>query len=104
MQVHQDDRQKTAFGTQRMGSTSGQWSRMGLSGAYGIFQRLMNHYLLCYLDDIINYRNTCGKHLEHIHRVLQVFWGKKLYAKGSKCLCMLPSDLPRVHGWLRGCG
>ncbi len=59
---------------------------MGLSGAPGIFQRLMNHYLrdfvLCYLDDILLYSNTYEEPLEHISRVLEVLWEKKLYAKG----------------------
>ncbi len=54
---------------------------MVLSGAPGIFQRLMNHYLLKFLGDFILcyfiYINTYKKHLEHIHRVLEVLQEKK---------------------------
>ncbi len=61
---------------------------MGLSGAEGIFQRFMNHYLrkylgdfvLCDLDDILIYSDTFKEHLEHIHEVLEVLLEKKLYA------------------------
>jgi len=92
MQVHPEDRHKTAFRTQH-GQYEWTVVPMGLSGAPGIFQRLMNHYLrrflgdfvLCYLDDILIYSNSYEEHLQHIRRVLEVLREKKLYAKGSKC-------------------
>ncbi len=72
MQVHLEDRHKNTW------TQHGQyeWTEvpMGLSGAPGIFQRLMNHYLwkylgdfvLCYLDDILIYSDTFEEHLEHV--------------------------------------
>ena len=70
MQVHPEDRHKTAFQTQH-GQYEWTVVPMGLSGAPGIFQLLMNHYLrkflgdfvLCYLDDILIYSDTLEEHL-----------------------------------------
>ena len=98
MQVHPEDRHKTAFRTQH-GQYEWTVVPMGLSGAPGIFQRLMNHYLrkylgdfvLCYLDDILIYSDTLEEHLAHVRKVLTVLREKKLYAKGSKCEFLRPS-------------
>ncbi len=57
----------------------------------GIFQMMMNHFVLCYLDDILIYSNTYSEHLEQICRVLEVLQEKKLYAKGSKYEFMRPN-------------
>ncbi len=72
---------------------------MGLSGAQGILQRLMNHYLqkflgdfvLCYLDDTLIYSHTDKEHPVHICLVLEVLQENKVHAKGSMCEFMLPS-------------
>ncbi len=44
------------------------------------------------MDDIFIYSNTYEEHLENICRVLEYLLEKKLYAKGSKCEFMLPSE------------
>jgi hypothetical protein len=101
MQVHPDYQHKTAFWTQH-GQYKWTVVPLGLSGAPGIFQRLMNHYLrnflgdfvLCSLDDILIYSNTYKEHLEQSSRVLEVLLEKKWYAKGvHQAQC----DLLRVH-------
>ena len=85
MQVHPEDRHKTAFRTQH-GQYEWTVVPMGLSGAPGIFQRMMNHYLrkylgdfvLCYLDDILIYSDTLKEHLAHVRKVQTVLQEKKL--------------------------
>ncbi len=48
---------------------------------------MMNHYfVLSYLDYVLIYSNT---YEEHIHRVLEVLWEKKLYAKCSNSKSIL---------------
>ncbi len=59
------------------------------------------HYLL---DDRIINSKTYEEHLEDICRVQEALLEKKLYAEGSKCEFMRPSDLLRVHCGQGKCG
>jgi hypothetical protein len=83
---------KTAFRT-RYGLFEYLVMPFGLTNAPASFQHLMNHifrkmldhYVICYLDDILIYSNTLEEHQQHVVSVLQALWEAGLYAKAEKC-------------------
>lgn len=94
VQVHPDDRHKTAFSTEH-----GHWEfvRMpfGLCNAPASFQRLMDavlkdvrHFALCYIDDLVIFSSSVEEHLEHLAMVFNLLVGAGLIIKPSKCQFM----------------
>ena len=79
MEVHPEDRDKTAFVTGRGHDLRFVPMPFGLCNAPGTFQRLMERVLcgllgrcvLVYLDDIIVYSRTPAEHVSHLGQVLQ---------------------------------
>ena len=50
-----------------------------------IFRKILNKYLVVYLDNILIYSNTPEEHIEHVRTVLLMLREAGLYAKPSKC-------------------
>lgn len=71
----------------------------GLTNAPSTFMRLMNEVLksflgrcvVVYLDDILVYSRSVGKHLTHLREVFEVLRKQKLYGKLEKCYFLVPS-------------
>jgi hypothetical protein len=51
-----------------------------------IFRKVLNKFVVVYLDDILIYSKTKKEHLEHIQQVLLILREAGLYAKPSKCV------------------
>ena len=57
-----------------------------------------NTFVVVYLDDILIYRKTWAKHLQHIQQVLHTLQQHKLYANLEKfSFGMGQGPLPRLH-------
>jgi hypothetical protein len=91
VEVHPDDRAKTAFSTE-----FGHWEfvRMpfGLCNAPATFQRLMDVVLnevrgfaRCYIDDLIIFSHSVDQHMEHLSKVFDLLLKAGLIVKPSKC-------------------
>ncbi len=50
-----------------------------------IFREWVDDFVVVYIDDILVYRNTMEKHVEHLRKVFQRLRENKLYAKFEKC-------------------
>ncbi|GJJ76350.1 hypothetical protein EMPS_08709 [Entomortierella parvispora] len=95
MQIHPDDRHKTAFRT-RYGHYEFNVVPFGLTNAPAWFSTLMRTALapvidkcvVLYLDDILIYSDTEEEHIEDIRKVLTLLREHRLYAKLSKCSFM----------------
>lgn len=95
MQVHPDDRHKTAFRT-RYGHYEFNVVPFGLTNAPAAFSNMMRNALdpvldkcvVIYLDDILIYSNNEQDHLQHIRQVLKLLRDNGLYCKLSKCSFM----------------
>lgn len=92
VEVHPDDRQKTAF-TTPMGLFEYNRMPFGLCNAPASFQRLMQtifredllQILLVYLDDIIVYSDSIADHLKRLERVFQKLREHGLKIEAEKC-------------------
>ena len=92
LEVHPEDRRKTAFST-----FDGHWEflrlPMGLKNSPSIFQRLMQivmsgclgHHAFIYIDDILVFSKTPEEHLKHLEDVLSRLSAAGLKVKASKC-------------------
>ena len=88
-----DSIEKTAFNT-RDGKYEFLVMPFGLTNAPPTFQaminrilqKVLNKFVVVYLDDILVYSNTKGEHLDHIRQVLLILREAGLYAKPSKCI------------------
>lgn len=95
MQVHPDDRHKTAFRT-RYGHYEFNVVPFGLTNAPAAFSTMMRNALdplidtcvVVYLDDILIYSNNVDDHLRDIRQVLTLLRKAGLYCKLSKCSFM----------------
>lgn len=95
MQVHPDDRHKTAFRT-RYGHYEFNVVPFGLTNAPAAFSNMMRIALdplidkcvVVYLDDILIYSDNEHDHLRHIRQVLKLLRESGLYCKLSKCAFM----------------
>ena len=125
VEVHPEDRDKTAFVTGRGHHLRFVTMPFGLCNAPGTFQRLMERVLcgllgrcvLVYLDDIIVYSRTPAEHVDHLGQVLQRIQEHGLKLRPKKCalfqeeVCHLghiitptgvavdPNQVARVQGW-----
>ena len=96
VEVAPQDREKTAFSVGGAGLWSYTTMPMGLCGAPGTFQRLMEHVLaglqwniaLLYLDDIIVFSQTFDQHLQRLGMVLTRLQEAGLKLKPSKCVLL----------------
>ena len=96
VEVAPEDREKTAFSVGGAGLWSYVTMPMGLCGAPGTFQRLMEHVLaglqwniaLLYLDDIIVFSQTFKEHLNRLGMVLSRLQDAGLKLKPSKCVLL----------------
>jgi hypothetical protein len=50
-----------------------------------IFRTFTNSYVVVYLDDILIYKKTWEKQLQHIQHVLHTQWQHNLYANLEEC-------------------
>jgi hypothetical protein len=50
-----------------------------------VFRDLADVYVMCYLDDILNYSKSPGDHRRHVQEVLSRLRQEKLYCKRSTC-------------------
>ena len=50
-----------------------------------IFHPFLDKFVVGYLDDIVIYRNTLEKHLDHLRKVFQLLRQNELYVKKEKC-------------------
>jgi len=95
MQVHEDDRHKTAFRT-RYGHYEFNVVPFGLTNAPAAFSNMMRTVLdpvidkcvVIYLDDILIYSDNEEDHLRHLRKVLKLLREAGLYCKLSKCSFM----------------
>ena len=95
MQVHKDDRHKTAFRT-RYGHYEFNVVPFGLTNAPAAFSTMMRNVLdplldvcvVVYLDDILIYSDNKTDHLKHIRQVLALLRTAGLLCKLSKCSFM----------------
>jgi hypothetical protein len=86
------DKAKTAF-TCRYGSFQFTVMPFGLASAPATFQRMMNHVffdlldhgVLCYLDDLLIYSRTVEEHKILLDKVFSLLAKYRLYIKESKC-------------------
>ena len=51
-----------------------------------IFYKVLNKFIVIYLDDILVYSSSKEEHLEHICQVLMILQEAKLYTKLTKCV------------------
>ena len=71
----------------------------GLTNAPAVFQALvndvlrdmLNKFVYVYLDDILIFSRSKGKHLHHVQRVLQRLLENSLFVKAEKCEFHVPS-------------
>lgn len=95
MQIHPDDRHKTAFRT-RYGHYEFNVVPFGLTNAPAWFSTLMRTALaplidrcvVLYLDDILIYSDTEEQHIKDLEKTLALLREHQLYAKLSKCSFM----------------
>jgi hypothetical protein len=65
----------------------------GLPNALIVFQHFMNnifheyldYFMVCYIDDIVNFSNNMKEHEWHVQLVLDKFREVELYVKLKKC-------------------
>jgi hypothetical protein len=50
-----------------------------------VLSKLLNRFVLVFIDDIIIYSKSMEEHEEHLNLMLQVLREHQLYAKFSKC-------------------
>ena len=94
VEVAPEDREKTAFSVGGAGLWSYVTMPMGLCGAPGMFQRLMEHVLaglqwniaLLYIDDIIVFAKSFEEHLSRLGEVLTRLQNTGLKLKPAKCV------------------
>ena len=92
VRVKEGDEWKTAFRT-RYGHVQYLVMLFGLTNVPAIFQHLMNdifrefldNFVVCYLDNILNYSKYIKQHKEHVRLVLGKLQSAGLYAKLEKC-------------------
>ncbi len=51
-----------------------------------IFHKVLNKFIVIYLDDILVYSSSKEEHLEHVRQVLIILQEAKLYTKLTKCV------------------
>jgi hypothetical protein len=92
LRIAEGEEWKTAFRT-RYGLFEYLVMPFGLTNAPASFQHLMNHnfrtmldhYVICYLDDILIYSDTLEEHYQHVTSVLETLRKAGLFAKAEKC-------------------
>jgi len=92
IRVKAEDIQKTAFRTrydhfeyQVMPFSVTNASAIFMDYMNRIFHRLLDQFVVVFIDDILIYSKTLEEHEEHLQIILQILREKKLYAKFSKC-------------------
>lgn len=96
IRVHPDSQEKTAFVTPQ-GLFEFRVMPFGLTNAPSVFQRLMQRVLMglnpeegpdfvaVYIDDVLVFSRTLGKHIEHLCKVIERLQEAGLKLKPSKC-------------------
>ncbi|XP_019251021.1 PREDICTED: uncharacterized protein LOC109229935 [Nicotiana attenuata] len=112
LKIRDSDVPKTAFRT-RYGHYEFLVMSFGLTNAPAAFMDLMNRvfrpyidsFVIVFIDDILIYSRSLGKHEQHLRVVLQTLREQQLYAKFSKCEFWLESVafLGHVYSDLYGC-
>ena len=90
--MKEGDERKTAFKT-KYGLYKWLIMSFRLTNAPSIFMRLMNHvlraflehFVLVYFDDILEYRKSLEEHLDDLKSVLKVLRKEKLITNFKKC-------------------
>ncbi|GJS42310.1 putative reverse transcriptase domain-containing protein [Tanacetum coccineum] len=96
LRVREEDIQKTVFRT-RYGHYEFQVMPFGLTNAPAIFMDLMNRvcnpyldkFVIVFIDDILIYSKSKEEHEEHLKLILELLKKEELYAKFSKCHCVV---------------